>query len=987
MASPDLTNIGPVGPYGPTAFPPEPIIGPPLPPETSVEAPELVAKSIPAGQISVLNPEGLPGTLPIDWFLKEGVKKGYKLPASGSDIPDAVDFTSDNEIKVIRKSDGLPGSVPLDWYLENKNGRNYIPASKADTASLQSHNEKIRDYEKFINNPVQYKIDSDLNVVPRDSSLGILDAAKQGDEERTAGLSRLTDENGNYKMITPSGDNIFVPQDQVMSLLTSGADFKFADPNFQALYDAQIRNIEKKGTGEAASVISGVAKSIPFVSSLQKSDVFEDNSPDELAANLAGTYLKDTKYQKAELYGEIGGTVAQILSPTGIFGEVKAAQAAKAGLVAKLAPEGAGVLRTLGVKSLGSAVEGAIIASPQAISQAIIKENPMAAAESIGVGAGIGLALFGGGQLVRGAGSLLKKGSEAIKDTLIPTSLKGAGVLPQTIEELERLPAGAFPEGGKKYFSDLLKMEKLSRKSGNDDLINTAKKIAEGDDDVVQLLDKLDQSAYQSNKTYPLSSADLVNKIKSANQHLLQSSFQGEKAAQLIEEQAQKLVKMSEKGSLSLTDVHQFAKSIGRKIDWSDVKKMDRAQLETQIYRNIWSTSLNEMKKIGTEVSTASKNAELINLMARESFLMNASQDIIGQSLVGVKPEFNTLVKTFTDLISNKSAAAIGGAVGYGIPGAVVGQAIGSVANTIVGGVEDALAKHWSKNPASKLGKWFMTNKATQGIGNFLAIDAVASMDSTIKQIAPVIQQLSGPVKVGSIKLPLVFTGAENPIKEILGDQVNGLSKAQQIRKLSSSLSEAVSNPTAFNERFQLYIAPLFKDHPELTNQLYLDYQKKIQVLNDIVNAYNIKQPQAFQGKEKLYQPTPSQEQEMQGLLRVALNPYALLQAVQNGRVSTKQVEIVNQLNPAILAKMREAILVEAYSGKVKLPYQQRVALSVLMGAPMDPSLKNGAAMQAIYGQPAQQPTGQPPKKQGNSKPIKPSAVANYTQSQRISGL
>ena len=912
-------------------------------------------------KINVISPDGEMGSVNLDWFLTKGAQSGFTLP---QDKSWQQDLEGTDKVKVIKRSDGQPGTVNINWFLSN-------PEAKKEFVLQSKYNPQFEE-----------KVQQDLSDLQKDK--GLFSNVEDLDVSKRHSYDELYDNQGNFKLLDLNNNPIRVSSKYVSGLLSAG--FKFEDENAQSLFEAYERK-RQDGLGKTAmDTLSGVAQSLPLVKQGLEAAYLKPDANILHQMDLIDREIQDVDSDAFKV-GQVLGTVAQIASPTGIFGEVKAAQAAKAGLVAKLAPEGAGVLRTLGVKSLGSAVEGAIIASPQAISQAIIKENPMAAAESIGVGAGIGLALFGGGQLIRGAGSLLKKGSEVIKDTLIPTSLKGAGVSPQTIEELERLPAGAFPEGGKKYFSDLLKMEKLSRKSSNDDLINTAKKIAEGDDDVVQLLEKLDESAYQANKTYPLSSGELVSKIKSANQHLLQSSFQGEKAAQLIEEQAQKLVKMSENGTLSLSDAHQFVKSIGRKIDWADVKKMDRAQLETQIYRNIWSTSLDEIKKIGTEVSTASKNAELISLMARERFLMNSSQDIIGQSLVGVKPEFHTLVKTFTDLITNRTTGALAGAAGGGIPGAVIGQAIGSAANTIVGGVEDALARSWSKNPASKLGKWFMTNKATQGIGNFLAIDAVASMDSTIKQIAPVIQQLSGPTKTASIKLPLVFTGAENPIKEILGDQVNGLSKPQQIRKLSSSLSEAVSNPTAFNERFQLYIAPLFKDHPELTNQLYLDYQKKIQVLNDIVNAYNIKQPQAFQGKEKPYQPTPSQEQEMQGLLRVALNPYALLQAVQNGRVSTKQVEIVNQLNPAILAKMREAILVEAYSGKVKLPYQQRVALSVLMGAPMDPSLKNGAAMQAIYGQPMQQANGQPPKKQGNNKPLKPSKIATYTASQRISGL
>ena len=391
-------------------------IGPP-------EAP-LPEAPLPAGYIPVYSPEGEKRIVEIKTLsdpeaLQMFKDEGWSL---GSDKA-APQITPDlsGEIDVISPQGELRKVKPSVFQDSEAMAMFHQEGWKLGTPDNQTTNQNVNDYIKAIKDPIRYHIDSDLNVKPRDSSLGLLDSAKEQDEEQKTGLSKLTDVNGNYKMLAPNGDTIFVPQDKVMGLLTSGADFKFADPKFQALYDAQLRNQEQSGHLEEASAISGIAKSIPFVSGLQKSMIFDVDSPEALAGNLASTVLKDTKYQKAELYGEIGGTIGQILSPTGLAGEIKAAQAAKAGIVAKLAPEGAGFLRVLGAKALGGLAEGAIITAPQAIAQATIDENPKAAAESIGLGMGIGLILGAGSPLLSKIGEVglggIKKGAAAIPPT------------------------------------------------------------------------------------------------------------------------------------------------------------------------------------------------------------------------------------------------------------------------------------------------------------------------------------------------------------------------------------------------------------------------------------------------------------------------------------------------------------------------------------------------------------------------------------------
>jgi len=171
MAEPKVANYGPTGPIGPS----EPDIDiTPTSFDLNVGGATESFDGPPEGQISVLNPNGEEGYVPINWLLTEGIKKGYKLPSNSSDVPTDIDVTPDKQIKVIRKSDGSAGSVPLDWYLNDPNSKNYIPESKADVERIKKHNTDIEDYSKVLKDPLKYKLDADFNVVERDKNAGLL---------------------------------------------------------------------------------------------------------------------------------------------------------------------------------------------------------------------------------------------------------------------------------------------------------------------------------------------------------------------------------------------------------------------------------------------------------------------------------------------------------------------------------------------------------------------------------------------------------------------------------------------------------------------------------------------------------------------------------------------------------------------------------------------------------------------------------------------
>lgn len=960
-------------------------------PEVNVEA----NAPLPAGHINVMSPEGVMGQMPLENFLKEGVKEGFTLPTKEPDIT-VNDLTPDKQIKVIRKSDGMQGLIPLDQYLQNPDeAKDYEIASKYDP-----------EYQK--------KVNQDLKDLTNAGWSQIDDRHRNDD---------IQDDSGNYKLLDPNGNTVLVERKYLTPLLSSG--FKFADQNFQSLFEA---NRQLASDIETASTVAGseAAGSVPGIGSLI-TKLNEKFGTKAAQANLIALDIAKQKEQKtAATIGTAAGIVAQLGLPSGVFGEMKLGQAAKAGILAKLAPEGASLGRSLLAKGLGMGVEGAIISSPQAIAKLAIDKDPTAAAESLVLGFGVGAGLGVGGTLLAKGGEaalgLVGKVGEKFTEGRVANVLEQSGIN-QTREltqnQIERgvVSAGgklevAIPEGEK--FIQKLRDEGIKSTSKVDEIFDVSRKLAQGNgmESTLAKLDKLGSSG--------TSASDLISKFKSSAQELAQnfpeisSKLLGKFNAKL-EELSENISSLADKeGNLSLENLKKFITNVGEDTNWKKLRD-SLAETEERIFSPmdelksyLWNDAREAMIS-GIDKLSEGADAKLVAELSEKRLMQQMSRELFSHTIMsGANGELSPIAKKVMDLLAAKGASKLGMVVGGvagsvgGVLGSTVGSAAGSAAGSLVNkltgpaveNISSKLVDAYEQNSGSKIVNWLVKNKTANAIGSYIAIDSIKNMESKIAEIPGFIKDIGNATaqgaKVASIKVPIMFIGSKDPIKSILGSEANGLSKAQQFQRLSTKVANMNSNPTMKQQQYDLHIAPLFKDHPELAQQVQANYDKKIQVVNQILNTGNTQQPAAFT-KQKPYQPTPAQMAEIENKLKVVENPYALLDGLKNGKVTSAQVAIVAQLNPAILQKMQNEIAKQAFSGKTALPYQQRLAASTIMGAPMDPSVRNGSALQATYGQSQAQavPAGQEPhpQKQGNSKPIKAEKIAKYSLSQRIASV
>lgn len=906
----------------------------------------------PAGSINVIDPNGKDVYVPIDWLLSDGIKKGYRLPPSKNDTgPSQDDLTPDKQIRVVRKDDGTEGTLPLDWYLNDPDAKDYEVLSKAKKSGLQEHIKKVNLELQDINNP-DYK-----------------------EGEKRHENDDVQDDDGNYKLIGPNGDPVLVDQKHLAPLLMSG--FKFKDDNFQALYDAHIKaGAEGQVTKELSAAHGGFARLVPGVEWLGNELTSIGPYKTVKAKAIANGVLEQTTQKTAAQIGGGLSFAAQVLSPTGIFGEAKLANAAKAGIAAKLAPEGAGLLRQLAVKGLATGVEGAIISSPQALAQVALDKDPKAAAESLTAGFGIGAFLGVGGKLLGSTAKLAEKGIEHFKPNIADRIVESAG---GDVKVFEKLGAD------KKEFVDALLDKGLSSKSKTDDVLGALKKLSTGED-LVPTLQKLDKVGVKTSVT------DLVSELGGSAR-----AFEGVEHASALKGFEDKLIKLADKeGNISLENLQKFVKETAEEIKWSptDLKKGVGLASEELVKTGYWGQAAQKLTELGDEAASKVDTKTAAEWLKKKSIsnmaqYMHAIYFTTEEGAFRATEELNPLVKKLTGELAGKAltgaGAIAGGAIGGGVPGAVIGGAVAEgikkIGAPILEKAELSLVDHYADS-GSKLGNWLVKNKTTSAIGSYLALDATKSLASKVESIGPFLDKL----RTTAEKTPAMYLSAQDPVKTILGSEASGLSKAQQYSKLADKAAAYTSNPTVKQQMFDLHIAPLFKDHPELAKQVMADYDKKFQVVNDILKAGNTKQPEAFV-QNKPFQPTPAQMKEIEAKLKVVNNPFAILDGLKNGSVTKSQVDIVAQLNPAILQKMREELIKSAYGGKATLSYQQRLSASIIMGAPLDPSLTNGQLLQSTYnnGNNNSNAHEKQPRKQGNSKSLKADRIAGYSLSQRIS--
>lgn len=750
----------------------------------------------------------------------------------------------------------------------------------------------------------------------------------------------LATADGKYKLVSPSGEKVEVPPDQVIQLIANHG-YELQDKEMQALTMAHLRNLESHPIGTAAStyarVVSGNTlfkglRSIagtPNDEDLQKEILNQPNAPTGnswRAQFMANQILREKPdYKNAMWIPEVAGEAAALAATegAGVF-----SGASKAGTVVKNLVRGGeevpGAARAATAWALGKAAEGALITSPQAIAQYAIDKDPKAAAETLTLGAGLNIGLGGFGKLLGAA-------AEKVRPSAVDAALREAGASEDVLSKLGNAEQ-------KETFLKSLQESGLKEGSSANQVENTLNNISKGQK-LIPVLEKLEP--------YVTKEAGLGNSVMTKLAEMTEKNLPNDKAIESIgNELAGSLQKLTDdSGNMSLTNLQKFIEEVDSKIKYNKPE----AAVTNAFLKAAKQEGMQQLLEIG-DAAASKADAKTV---ASWSNLKSATQ--LGEQMhtqlvenvgkTAFSPIFKIIKTLLTHKLSHVVSAGVGGAMGHGAGpvGAIAGASAAAAAHA---GIEKgfSMVEHYISNPenSTKLGGWLSNKINSPAAASYLTVDAMHALGERIDRVPGFI------VGLGSRAATVPFATKESPIKQILGESANGLSKQQQFDKLSGQLALMASNSDMRSQHLKSITASIAASHPGLAEEIQKDYENKIQYLHQIAPK-NPNPPKPFTKDDK-WQPSASDLAEFEQHLKIAQNPFVLLDKLKEGKITSKEVATASMLNPQILNHIRDQLTAQAYSGKIDLTYQQKLNASILMGTSMHASLDNIQALQSVYG-------------------------------------
>lgn len=876
----------------------------------------------------VINPKGETVQISTADFVDGQPPMGYKLApptVSSTAQPPAVPEPPVPEgfTKVIKKETGEPMLLKNDD-LVAASADIYSPFSKENL----ERSKRVQDNLKSLSDSPWY--------IP-----GSVDLAKSHAKDD------IMTPDGKYKLQSSDGKPLDLSAAETVDALKDPR-VKFRDPNAQELYEAQLLHLSTSGSRVASAgreAWPGLSAEDNAELSRQPMDFDHPNANtqafnDDKLKIIADNVLGATKFSNERLLSKVLGTAAELYlsKGQGIYGEVGAAAKVEPAVEDFLAGNAPGAVRRVGAWAAGKAAGGITMASPQLIADGIVQQNPKLTAESVLMAGGLNVGL---GLIGKGANALVSKFAETAEPIYMHNAIKElTGVSDAEIAKMGN------PEQVK-GFADALAERGLAKDASK--ASEVIGKMARGDD-LMEAAIKMSPFVEKA----PIDSMSL--KLANIGEKASMIDKSG-KIGETINQFSDVLRGLADKdGNVSLPKLLKFAQDTAEdvKVDapTSDVVNEVRKQLHDEAMKEVISFGDKALTDGNVDVKTA---AEWLQAKFNTQVAKQIDSGLM-EKTTAVNSKSGMLEKAVKTLFKHKAsalAAAGGAALGHatGIPGA-------GIAGGFLGHQVGHMAGHWAEAASSKIAEkipgvapFLKKNVGNSALSSYLTMASVHANAKQLEEIPMVLKALA--VKNVS--------PTSDPVKAILGDSANGLSKQQQFNKLSDQLSLLQGSPQLKQEHIMQTVAPFAQAHPTLAAQMTDDLNTKIQFIHDIMPK-DPNPPKPFTKNAK-FEPSKADLNDFAGQLKIANNPYALLDGLKDGTVTAKQVAVAQQLNPAILMQIRAKLQDE--STKHDLTYQQRLAAATIMGQSFEESMAKSQQLQSVYGPNSQanQPSGPPPKK------------------------
>ncbi len=729
-------------------------------------------------------------------------------------------------------------------------------------------------------------------------------------------------------------------------------------------------------------------------------------------------------HKTARFLGGAAGLGASLAAGGGLFKGIGLAGEAAEHLVNPVAELAhAGLAKELAGKALNAATQGAIISSPQALTQAAFGD-PKKAAETLlwGIGTGsvlgVGAELFSQGASAALDGSLkaIQEGGFANKAAMDFSDNQGLKSLGMQSGAARKLGPGVAKDlANTMYEEGYIKPGMTRQEIG--DAVSAGHKDAGAQ--MGEAIDRLDstvpmgdrQAVRGANSEHvsdvldrflkPGELADAIRtNIDSAKMRMPMNRAQAA-AYQEVIDSAEMLDRTVVNGRevISFKDAQEFvsdlrkqgAAAVERVQNKGGMKGLQAITPLDQAKYNAFEYVKNALHTAADNVAAASDQPDLVKALQiakkryaktgeLEKFARNLDAQDAGNKFVSLTDQIHAGQGMASGVLQSVGAG-IGGAIG-GAPGAMVGAMAGRVPGIAL----DFIAKKWFENKGLIYAATYLRRAAKEGPDVFagvLASTAAKQLEMSMGQVREAVQQLAVRGTTSTVR-------NTDHMGRLLGS-TTGLSSDQQYSKLSDRITTLAGNPGAMAQTVGALTAPLQTSAPEVAQA----YQDKMMATLAYLNG-SLPKPMAppMPFAPNNFAPTPAQKMAFHDRAEIVANPMRAMAHVQQGTLSADHLHALQTVYPEIYAQMQQEILKwSAAHPSVKLPLAERQSIAKFLGAPLDVSQSPDSmkAIQAHYAPPPQsgpQGPGKPPEGGTKAKIKKlPSSSTAFSGTQGASEL
>ncbi len=223
-------------------------------------------------------------------------------------------------------------------------------------------------------------------------------------------------------------------------------------------------------------------------------------------------------------------------------------------------------------------------------------------------------------------------------------------------------------------------------------------------------------------------------------------------------------------------------------------------------------------------------------------------------------------------------------------------------------------------------------------IGGLLAKEGQAAFTAHLDSIPALLT--SKPMTLGSTKAVSAF----------LGDEATGLSKDQQFKRMSDKITALMSNQAQTADEVGK-IASVFSSTSVQLSSLVA--QKRLDAIGYLASQLprNPNGPQPFQ--KDTWKPNKQDQLIFERKLGIVMNPMDIWAHIKDHTITQADVDCLRTVHPKVYNAMVAKTVQTAYDPNLPpVDHKTAVAVSRFTGMPLDPSLKNLAAIQQAISAP-----------------------------------